>query len=452
MSARKLPWCAGEVRTMTMTRGGTAGERGCLLAELGHLAQHQPGTFRLMAAIDLGELHRPSGINRVLGPDHADALVHASRALLERGLSGGIRLYQVSSDCFACILPNGSGNVAEQLLHPLLERFQDPLEHEGIPGKISPSAGLIRFRAGETEGRELLRTAMAAAQDARNSDQTWLLRDPAIEPGPQRVPNRVPALLRGLRPALAARDQFALLYQPRVDLRTGRCVSAEALIRWQHPKLGEVLPAEFIPFVEQIGMIRFLTDWVMERALAEWATLPKAARLRDVSINVSTLNLGEENFAARLGAALDRYGLPPQRVELELTETAMVHDTEPVTKTVRELTELGVGIAIDDFGTGYSSLFCLRETPATTVKIDQSFIRPLCSSRRDRIIVQSLIHMAHDLGYRVVAEGIESREAYEMLTEWGCDEGQGFHISVPLSIEALAGSEHFNDTGAPGSR
>ena len=387
-----------------------------------------------MAAIDLGELHRPSGINRVLGPEHADALVLASRALLERGLADDVRLYQVSSDCFACILPNGSGSVAERLLHPLLEGFQDPLEHEGIPGKISPSAGLIRFRAGEAEGRELLRTAMAAAQDARSSDRTWLLRDPAIEADPQRIP----ALLRGLRPALAAPDQFSLLYQPRIDLRSGHCLSAEALIRWQHPTLGEVMPADFIPLVEQIGMIRFLTDWVMGRALAEWAAQPKTARSRNVSINVSSLNLGEDDLAARLSAVLDRYELPPQRVELELTETALVHDTEPVAKTVRELTELGVGIAIDDFGTGYSNLFYLRETPATTVKIDQSFIRPLCSSRRDRVIVQSMIHMAHDLGYRVVAEGIESREAYEMLAEWGCDEGQGFHISVPLPIAALA--------------
>jgi EAL domain-containing protein (putative c-di-GMP-specific phosphodiesterase class I) len=261
----------------------------------------------------------------------------------------------------------------------------------------------------------------------------WLLRDATGED-----PQRIPSLLRGLRPALAAPDQLSLVYQPRVDMQSGRCHSAEALLRWQHPTLGNVPPAEFIPLVEQTGMIRFVTDWVMEHALAEWSAQPEPERPRSVSINISPLNLGEENFAGRLGASLDRHGLEPGRVELEFTETAVLRDTGPVTRTVHELAGLGVGIAIDDFGTGYSNLFYLRETPATTVKIDQSFIRPLCDSRRDQIIVQSMIRMAHDLGYRVVAEGIENREVYDMLAAWGCDEGQGFHISHPVPIGALA--------------
>src|SRR5579871_939735 len=303
---------------MTTSRGGAAGERGRLLAELNRLAQRQSGSCRLMAAIDLGELHRPSGISRVLGPDHADALVGASRALLAHGLSNDIRLYQVSADCFACILPNGSGGVAERLLEPLLRRFRDPLEHEGIPGMVSPSAGLVRFRLGEVDGRDALRAAMAAAQDARRSDRIWLLRDSTSESDPQRIP----ALLRGLRPALAATDQLSLVYQPRIDMRSGSCLSAEALIRWQHPVLGEVQPIEFIPLVEQTGMIRFVTDWVMERALSEWATQPEVERPRSVSINISTLNLGEENFAGRLGDAIYQHGLEPHRVELEFTETA----------------------------------------------------------------------------------------------------------------------------------
>lgn len=418
---------------MPNLRGGAAGERSRLLAEVEQLGQQDTGAHRLLAAIDLGELHRPSGISRALGPDHADALVRASRELLQRGLAGNVRLLQVSTDCFACILPDGSGDVIERLLHPLLEEFRAPLEHEGIPGMISPCAGLVRFRAGDATGRALLRQAMAAAQDARRLDQMWLLRDATGED-----PQRIPSLLRGLRPALAAPDQLSLVYQPRIDMQSGRCFSAEALLRWQHPSLGNVPPGEFIPLVEQTGMIRFVTDWVMENAMSEWSSQPDPERPRSVSINVSPLNLGEENFAGRLGASLSRHGLEPHRVELEFTETAVLRDTGPVTRTVHELARLGIGIAIDDFGTGYSNLFYLRETPATTVKIDQSFIRPLCDSRRDRIIVQSMIRMAHDLGYRVVAEGIESREVYDMLAEWGCDEGQGFHISHPVPIGALA--------------
>src|SRR5579863_948055 len=419
---------------MAIMRSGAAGGRGRLLADLDRLGQREPGANRLLAAIDLGELHRPSGISRVLGPDHADALVRASRHLLQRGLASGTRLFLVSADCFACVLPDGSGDKAETLLQPLLHRFRDPLEHEGIPGMVSPCAGLVRFRAGDADGRALLRAAMAAAQDARRLDQACLLLDSTGEFDPQRIPS----LLRGLRPALAAPDQLSLVYQPRIDMRSGQCLSAEALLRWDHPTLGTVSPGEFIPLVEQTGMIRFVTDWVVERALTEWAAQPAPEQPRSVSINISPLNLGEENFAGRLGAAISRHGLEPRRVELEFTETALLHDTDPVSKTVHELAGLGIGIAIDDFGTGYSNLFYLRETPATTVKIDQSFIRPLCDSRRDQIIVESMIHMAHDLGYRVVAEGIESREAYDMLADWGCDEGQGFLISHPVPIGALA--------------
>jgi EAL domain-containing protein (putative c-di-GMP-specific phosphodiesterase class I)/GGDEF domain-containing protein len=417
---------------MPILRGGAAGERSRLLADIERLCQQDTGGHRLLAAIDLGELHRPSGISRALGPDHADALVRASRHLLQRGLAADTRLLQVSADCFACILPDGSGDVVETLLQPLLDRFRAPLEHEGIPGMISPCAGLVRFRAGDVAGRALLRHAMAAAQDARRLDQMWLLRDATGEDA-----QRIPSLLRGLRPALAASDQLSLVYQPRIDMQSGRCSSAEALLRWQHPTLGNVPPGEFIPLVEQTGMIRFVTEWVMEKALSEWSSQPGPERPRSVSINVSPLNLGEENFAGRLGASLSRHGLEPRRVELEFTETAVLRDSAPVTRAVHELARLGIGIAIDDFGTGYSNLFYLRETPATTVKIDQSFIRSLRDSRRDQVIVQSMIRMAHDLGYRVVAEGIETSEVYEMLAEWGCDEGQGFHISHPVPIAAL---------------
>jgi EAL domain-containing protein (putative c-di-GMP-specific phosphodiesterase class I) len=249
--------------------------------------------------------------------------------------------------------------------------------------------------------------------------------------------HRIPSLLRGLGPALVARDQLSLLYQPRIDMQSGHCLSAEALLRWQHPILGKVPPDEFIPLIERNGMIRFVTDWVVERALAEWSSQPEPVRPRRVSINISPLNLGEANFASRVSEAIARYGLQPRCVELELTETALLHDSEPMTKAAHDLTALGIGIAIDDFGKGYSNLAYLRDTPATTVKIDQSFIRPLCESRRDQIIVQSMIRLTHDLGYRVVAEGIENREIYDMLAEWGCDEGQGFHISHPVPIGAL---------------
>ncbi len=281
---------------MNTMRGGAAGERSRLLAELDRLGQSEADANRLLAAIDLGELHRPSGISRVLGPDHADALVRASRQLLRRGLASNARLNLVSADCFACILPDSSGDMAATLLQPLLSRFRDPLENEGVPGMISPCVGLVRFRAGEVDGRDLLRAAMAAAQDARRADLTWLLRDSTGDDA-----HRIPALLRGLRPALAAPDQLSLVYQPRIDMQSGDRLSAEALLRWQHPTLGAVSPGEFIPLVEQTGMIRFITDWVVERALSDWSSQPEPVRPRNVSINVSPLNLGRGELRRQAG-------------------------------------------------------------------------------------------------------------------------------------------------------
>jgi EAL domain-containing protein (putative c-di-GMP-specific phosphodiesterase class I) len=245
-------------------------------------------------------------------------------------------------------------------------------------------------------------------------------------------------LLRGLRPALAAADQLSLVYQPRVDMRSGECLSAEALLRWQHPTLGDVSPGEFIPLAEQTGMIRFITDWVVARALGEWAAQPAPERPRNVSINISPLNLGEENFAGRLGAAISRHGLAPGRVELEFTETALLHDTDPVSKTVRELAGLGVGIAIDDFGTGYSNLAYLKQWPVDFLKIDRRFVRDVVTDMSDLAIVAAIIAMARHLHIKPVAEGIEGWQQLEKLRQLGCNLAQGYLFARPAPAQQWA--------------
>ena len=252
-----------------------------------------------------------------------------------------------------------------------------------------------------------------------------------------RAYERLHAVLAGLAPALAGSDQLSLAYQPRIDLRSGACLSAEALLRWNHPVLGNVPPGEFIPLAEQTGMVRFVTDWVLERAVRDLALWSEAGFEHGVSINVSAINLAEDQFAGRLHDLLIRNRIDPARVELELTEGALVRDNQLMRGTIAELASVGVGMSIDDFGTGYSNLFYLRDLPATALKIDQSFIRWLASNDRDPIIVSSMISMAHDLGYRVVAEGIEDGGAMAMLAGWGCDEGQGYLISRPVPLPTM---------------
>jgi EAL domain-containing protein (putative c-di-GMP-specific phosphodiesterase class I) len=189
----------------------------------------------------------------------------------------------------------------------------------------------------------------------------------------------------------------------------------------------------------------------LDRALSDLAAWTSAGFRHGVSVNISAVNLAEENFAGRLRQALDRHGIDPAQVELEFTEGALVRNSPRVRGTVADLAAIGVGISIDDFGTGYSNLFYLRDIPASALKIDQSFIRGLTTNDRDPIIVRSMIDLAHALGYRVVAEGIEDAGALALLTSWGCDEGQGYHISRPVPLPALqAWLLGRSDTGGTG--
>jgi EAL domain-containing protein (putative c-di-GMP-specific phosphodiesterase class I) len=240
-----------------------------------------------------------------------------------------------------------------------------------------------------------------------------------------------------MREALERRGEFNLVYQPVMDFASGRYAGAEALLRWKHPSLGDVLPGEFIPPVEETAFTRPLTEWVLNEAISQVA---KWQRLRDVgkiSINASARNLEESDFAERVAAILQRHGVPARSIQLEFTENAVLGDNPRVLEQLRALKRLGVSIAIDDFGTGYSALSYLQQFPANVLKIDRAFIKALRTSEHDQKLVRALIHMAHDLGYRVVAEGIEDREAYDLLAGWKCDEAQGFFVAAPMTIQAM---------------
>jgi EAL domain-containing protein (putative c-di-GMP-specific phosphodiesterase class I) len=308
-----------------------------------------------------------------------------------------------------------------------------PFDCAGLPGAVEACAGIARTRASHADVDPALRSAMVAAQDARSADVAWRLQEADAE----KVYHRTRAVLTGLPLALAATNQLSLAYQPRLELQSGTCHGAEALLRWNHPTLGPIPPADFIPLAEQTGMARFITTWVVNRALGDFADWSAAGFNFGVSINVSAVNLAEENFAGRIADAIRRFGVDPALVELEFTEGAFVRDSPRVRGTVAELAGIGVGISIDDFGTGYSNLQYLRDIPANVLKIDQSFIRSLGTNARDGIIVRSMIDLAHALGYRVVAEGIEDAEAMTLLAAWNCDEGQGYFISRPSPVAAM---------------
>jgi EAL domain-containing protein (putative c-di-GMP-specific phosphodiesterase class I) len=254
---------------------------------------------------------------------------------------------------------------------------------------------------------------------------------------PPLVQDRPRDLAAGLAAALVATDQFSLVYQPRINLNSRACLSAEALLRWTHPMLGPVPPGEFIPVAERAGMMGPVTAWVIDRALADLRRWTELGFRNGVSINVSAFNLSEEDFVDRLWETIARRDVDPERVELEFTEGASLRDSLRVRETMAELVGIGVRVSIDDFGAGYSNLNYLRDLPAGTLKIDRNFVRSLAANPRDQIIVRSVIALAHALEYRVVAEGIEDAAALALLAAWSCDEGQGYHISRPMPLDAL---------------
>ncbi len=239
-----------------------------------------------------------------------------------------------------------------------------------------------------------------------------------------------------LRHALA-NDEFHLVYHPQLRTEDGRCIGAEALIRWEHPELGTVSPARFIPLAEELGLIERIGDWVLDSALAEACRWQERGLDLKVSVNLSGRQIVQDDLVDRVRRCLERYDLSPDHVELEITETSLMENAERAADNLRALKLLGVGLAIDDFGTGYSSMSYLKQFDVDVLKIDRSFVRDIGSDANDEAIAGGVIAMAHSLGLEVIAEGVESRVHVDFLHQAGCDYLQGFLFARPLPASAF---------------
>ncbi|MGH6737395.1 MAG: putative bifunctional diguanylate cyclase/phosphodiesterase [Methyloceanibacter sp.] len=406
--------------------------RNQLIEDLEDQARDHPDEERVAVLMDLADQRQLAEAQRALGPHYVDDLVRFAKAAIQSRLSGRATLYHIGTTDFACVLNEPNDESLQQTLFDIQASLTASVESSGVPVAIDAAIGIAPLRLGETAPADVLRTAYGAALDAREAELDVETHSPLKD----EEHRRRFGLLVGLRDALSAPDQLSLVYQPRVDLRTGACVCVEALLRWHHPSLGSVTAAEFIPLVEQTALARPVTDWVLENASKQTAAWKQAGLGLRVSINISAANLEEDDFAQRVGEALARHDLLPDDIELEFTESALIRHRARVLEQLEALKAIGVGCAIDDFGTGYSSFSYLQDLPADVIKIDQSFMRRL-DRERDRRLVKAMISMGHELGYRVVAEGVEMRKTYDFLARSGCDEAQGFFISRPLPPAAL---------------
>jgi diguanylate cyclase (GGDEF)-like protein/PAS domain S-box-containing protein len=327
-------------------------------------------------------------------------------------------------------LREDAGAMAERLLACLSE----PIVVDECETVLSASIGIAGYPLDGTDATTLIANADAAMYAAKSAERNTLrFYTPIMQADGRRRLQLVSELRRAL-----ANDEFSLRYQPTMDLRSGRIMAVEALLRWQHPERGELLPGEFMAVAESLGLIRGIDEWVFRTVCAQIRDWDRAGlpRIR-VAVNVSARWLAHPAFVETLGRSLREYQVAPQYIVLEITEGVMLKLGEDTERTMRALHSLGVEVAIDDFGTGYSSMTYLKLPAVSWLKIDCSFVAGLPHDANDVVIVEAMLAMAHSLGMRTIAEGIEQEAQHEFLRKAGCDEGQGYLYSYPLPALAL---------------
>jgi len=394
-----------------------------------HFSLGEPG---LAALVSLAKPEQISNALRVMGSTYLDEMVGEAARMLRSVVGAERKVYHVGATQFIFLAPRG---MEQAVFCALLERWLGE-RNRAVTSRFvtTASVGVAPFVVGQTVCHDVLRNGHSAAQDAVES----LSRVCMYSAEHDAAYRRRFTLINEFGRALERTDQLRLVFQPKLLMASGACIGAEALLRWNHPTLGEVSPGEFIPVIEHTSMARATTAWVLEAAMRQLAEWRAAGIELQMAVNVSATNLLEPDFCARLAKALARHGLQPSSLSLEVTESAIMENPMVAEATLDALAHAGVHLAVDDFGTGYSSLSYLQRLPVTVVKIDQSFMRGIEHDDRKRTLVATMIGLSHDLGYRVVAEGVETPAAAAVLEGQGCDEAQGYLFARPLSPAAFS--------------
>ena len=347
---------------------------------------------------------------------------------LSKELGDSDILVRMGSDEFAVIQTSEISPIrwegAAQRLRMALER---PFAFHGQAIHIAAQIGVARYPADGSEVDQLLTAADLALQAAKENKLGFSAFDTAFL---VELENRK-QLEESLRLAIE-QDDLTLFMQPKTDLITGRWVGAEALVRWNHPSLGRIGPSTFIPIAEETGLVLPLGRWVLERACREALTWDGAIANAVVAVNVSPSQFFYEDIVTEVEAALAATGLPPHRLELEITEGVLMRNHDTAISTLEGLSKLGVLVSLDDFGTGYSSLGYLKHFRLNKLKIDRSFVKDITRDKDDQLIVRAMVELADGLGLTTIAEGIETKTQAKLLIKLGCEEGQGYLYGKPM--------------------
>ena len=378
------------------------------------------------------DLDRFKELNDTFGHQAGDIVLREVGERFVGAVRASDTVARLGGDEYAVLIPLAADREEAVMVgRRVLASLQEPFTIEGESAFIEASIGIVLCPEHGEDVQTLMRRADVAMYAAKRSGSGLQVYEQAKD---LHSPSAI-GLAGDLRHSVE-RGELRLHYQPIVDLATGRCVAVEALCRWHHPARGLVMPAMFIPLAEENGFIRQIGLWTLKEALSVIAG-PSGAGMPTMSVNLSMRNLRGTDLAANLAEMIARAGVPAARLKIEITETAMMADAEHTFGVLGELQRMGIRLSIDDFGTGYSSLAYLQRLPVDDIKVDRSFVLNMLKNSSDEAIVRSTIELAHNLGMRAIAEGVEDQATLDRLRALGCDLAQGFYMGLPMSLPDL---------------
>jgi len=385
------------------------------------------------AVLLLFELERLRDVNDSLGHRTGDLMLQCTAERLSSALPPSCILARLDGAQFAALLPNSSEDEAFKMAERVVQAVRSPFEINGLSLQAELTVGIAASPAHATELTDLIQKSDVALYLARKAHKPVANYRPELDLNTARH-----LTLQGELQRAVEENHLVLYYQPKILTSTNRINGVEALVRWQHPTQGLLFPDDFIPLAEHTGLIRSITRWVLQAAFRQSAEWEKAGIVLPISVNCSARNLQEEDLPGTIERYLKEFGVAPDRLTLEVTETMLIEDPERALEVATLLTEQGIRISIDDFGTGYSSLNYLRKLPVKELKIDKSFVMRMDEEEGDAVIVRSIIDLAHNLGLKAVAEGVETGAVWSRLQSLGCDIGQGYFFARPIPVEVLS--------------
>ena len=395
------------------------------------LARTSANPFALL----LLDLDRFKEVNDTFGHQTGDVLLREIGPRLRGVLRASDVLARVGGDEFALLLPETGAAAAVGVAEKLLRALDEPFGVDGYEFQIGGSIGIASFPVDGLSPTDLMRRADVAMYAAKRANLGTAVYATELDVN---TPAQI-TLYGELRRAIE-QDELRLHFQPKVDVCTGALSGVEALVRWQHPDRGLILPDQFIPMAERTGLIRPLGNWVLEAALRQSRAWERDGLAIQIAVNLGAYNLDDSNLAQAISGLLERYTVTADRLRVEITETMLMRDPDNARRVLEELRAAGVRVSIDDFGTGYSSLAYLKRLPADELKIDRSFVQHMAEDAGDTAIVRSVIALGHELGLVVTAEGVEDAVSLERLRAFGCDRAQGYYFARPMDADSLRAS------------